>query len=403
MSVHGIRTRGAWQKVLASVISGSPSKVESFDYGHYGLTRFIVSQFNRRMVDKFYDWYGSVVTGCGTVDLDRYDKRPSVAAHSFGSWIVGNAMLKYEDVRFDKIIFTGSILSRDFDWGLLFARDQVASVLNECGQKDPWPRWAGRLVAHAGTGGSDGFEWFGSAIENVNREWFAHSDALLRTHMERYWIPFLHRSPSPLTLVHGRNIHDGEEFSKTLDHTGTIIDDQVFGNLPNYTEVEIPRGLSLTWIKVNPDIYTFLVDRQSGKPAGYVNAMPVEDVVYLQIRNGTVADNKISADAILRDIGHKKILKIYMMSIAIDGQYRRWGDGIFQQAYLQLITGVLDKLTYYATRHGIRVTHFLATAWTQEGRRICESFGMTEIGKDEFNDSIFELDLNSLQETAARE
>lgn len=88
---------------------------------------------------------------------------------------------------------------------------------------------------------------------------------------------------------------------------------------------------------------------------------------------------------------------MYLMSIAIAGQYRRWGDGILQQAYVQLLTGFLDKLTYYAKQHGVRVTHFLATAWTPEGRRICESFGLSEIGKDKFGDSILELDLGSLQ------
>jgi hypothetical protein len=349
------------------------------------------------MVDRFYDWYGNAVKSYPAVDLDRYDKRPSVVAHSLGSWIVGCAMLKFEDIRFDKVIFAGSILPRDFDWGSLFARDQVASVLNECGQKDPWPKWASRLVANAGTGGSEGFEWFSSAVQNVRCEWFGHSDSLMRPHIERRWVPFLFRMPSPLALLHGRDIQDGEQFEKILDHTGTIIDEEAFGRLPHYSDVQIPRGLSLTWIKVNPDIYTFLIDRESGKPAGYMSAMPIEDNLYAGIRSGKVADNAVSADSLLPFVGSRKTLKLYMMSIAIDGRYRRWGDGIFQQAYIQLITGVLDKLSYYAKYHGVRITHFLATAWTPEGRRICDSFGMAEIGKDEFGDAIFELDMESLQ------
>jgi hypothetical protein len=133
-------------------------------------------------------------------------------------------MLKFEDVRFDKLIFAGSILPRDFDWGTLFTRDQVAFVRNEFGQKDPWPTWAGRFVARSGTGGSEGFEWFGNAVENLRFEWFGHSDSLMRPHIERYWIPFLLRPPSPLALLHGREIQDGEQFSKTLNHTGTVID-----------------------------------------------------------------------------------------------------------------------------------------------------------------------------------
>jgi hypothetical protein len=337
------------------------------------------------------------VKSCSAANLGKYNSRPSVVAHSLGSWIVGNAMLKFSDIRFDKILFAGSILPRDFDWSLLFARDQVESVRNECGQNDPWPKWASRFVAQTGTGGSEGFEWLSSAVENDHCEWFGHSDALMRQHIEQLWIPFLLRTPSPLVLVQGRDIHDGKKFSDTLDHTGTIIDVEAFGKLPHYSEVEIPRGLSLTWIRVNPDIYTFLVDRETGDPAGYMNAMPIENTVYEDIRAGKVTDNEISADAILPYIGVRKTFKVYLMSIAIAEKHRRWGDGIFQQAYVQLLAGFLDKLTHYGKHHGIRVTHFLATAWTPEGRRICESIGMIEVGKDEFHDSIFELDLTSLR------
>ena len=90
------------------------------------------------------------------------------------------------------------------------------------------------------------------------------------------------------------------------------------------------------------------------------------------------------------------------MSIAIAEQYRRWGDGIYQQGYIQLLTGFLDKLTYYAKGHGVRATHFLATAWTPEGRRICQSFGMIEIGRDTFGDSILELDVSSYRGSMAK-
>jgi pimeloyl-ACP methyl ester carboxylesterase len=378
-------------------MSGSLSKVEAFDYGRYGLLRFLMPWANRRMVDRFYDWYGMIVRSCKTIDLARHDRRPSVVAHSLGSWIVGNAMIKYNDMRFDKIIFAGSILPEDFDWGSLFARDQVALVLNECGQNDPWPGWASHFVAQTGKAGLEGFERFSSAVENVHADWFGHSDALVRQHIESQWVPFLGRTPSPLMLLHGRDIHDGDRFASILDHTGTIIDDEAFGRLPNYSDVEIPRGLSLKWIRVNPDIYTFVIDRETGEPAGYMNAMPIEDGLYAEIRAGRVTDNEVPADAILPFVGARKTFKVYMMSIAIAEKYRRWGEGIFQQAYVQLLTGFLDKLTNYGKHDGIRVTHFLATAWTPEGRRICEYFGMTEVGKDEFHDSIFELDLESLQ------
>lgn len=110
-----------------------------------------------------------------------------------------------------------------------------------------------------------------------------------------------------------------------------------------------------------------------------------------------MADNEISADSILPFVGSLKRIKVYMMSIAVAEKYRRWGEGISQQAYLLLLTGFLDKLTHYGKQYGTRVTHFIATAWTPEGRRICELFGMSEVGKDQFGDAIFELDLTNLR------
>jgi hypothetical protein len=401
VSIHGIRTDGRWQKLFAAALSGSPAKSEPFDYGRYGLLKFLTPPFNNQMIDRFYHWYASTIKSCSSVDLNRYDRRPSVVAHSLGSWIIGNAMLKFEDVRFDKLILAGSILPRDFDWGRLFARDQVASVRNECGQKDPWPAWAGRLVARAGTGGASGFDWFGTAVQNVTCDWFGHSDSLMRPHIENCWIPFLRQSPSPLALLHGRNIHDGNEFSSILDYTGGVIDKEVYGTLPHYYEVEIPRGLSLSWIRVNPDIYTFLMDRSTKKPAGYLNAMPIDEDTYLGIRSGKVLDNGVEAGGILPFTGSNTV-KIYLMSIAIAEKYRRWGDGVFQQAYVQLLTGFLDKLIYYAKDHGVRVTHFIATAWTPEGRRMCDSFGMKPVGQDSFGDLIFEIELEELQRSSTR-
>lgn len=196
-------------------------------------------------------------------------------------------------------------------------------------------------------------------------------------------------------LVHGGTIQDGEEFRRILDHTGPVIDTEVYGSLDHYNEVEIPRGLALGWIRINPDIYTFLIDRQSRKPAGYFNAMPVEELTYSKIRNGEVFDNGISASGVVPFVGNQ-VIKVYLMSIAIFEEYRHWGEGLFQQAYVQLLTGLLDKLFYYAKNQSIRVSHFLATAWTPEGHKMCEHLGMTKVGCDAFGDPIYEIELASL-------
>jgi hypothetical protein len=300
-------------------------------------------------------------------------------------------MLKYEDIRFDKIVLCGSILPRDFDWARLFARDQVALVRNECGHKDPWPGWASRLVPGTGTSGSAGFDWFEAVVEDEDYDEHGHGESLCRRHIEEYWVPFFRRRPSPLALLHGRDIQDGREFSDTLDYTGGVIDKEVFGRLKNYDTVEIPRGLSLEWIKINPDIYTFLIDRVSRKPAGYINAMPVDDSLYAGIRNGRVADNEVPASGIVA-YGRDQEVKVYLMSIAVSEQYRQWGQGLWNQGYVQLVSGFLDKLIHYAKHRSIRVTNLLATAWTDQGLKMCKSLGMEHVGSDKFGDAVYEVE-----------
>jgi pimeloyl-ACP methyl ester carboxylesterase len=393
ISVHGICTYGEWEKVLPGVI-GTKAAVEAFPIGHYGLTRFLIPPFNNRKINEFYRWYYSTLKLHPEVQLERYDKRPSLIGHSFGTWIVGYAMQKYPDIKFDKLILFGCILPRDFDWLTLFGRDQIGSVVNERGLKDPWPGWAKRFVKRAGTGGSGGFDWFGPAVENVTYD-FEHSDSSVRAHMENYWLPILFRKPSPLTLLHGRDIQDRAKFEQTLDYTGNVIDEEVYGTLPHYEDAEIPDGLAEGWIRINPDIYTFLIDRESRKPAGYLNAMPLDDSVYERVRKGELTDNKITAEGVVPFQDNRE-LKIYLMSIAIAEKHRRTGDGVFQQAYLQLVTGFVHKLIHYAKNHSIRVTHFLATAWTPEGRRMCHSFGMNQVGLDPYGDEIYEIELSTL-------
>ena len=397
ISVHGIRTRGVWQKEFAAVMSGTPTKTESFDYGTYGLLRFLTPGVKDQKINEFYAWYSEKVQSNPRVKLDRYDRRPSVVAHSLGSWIVAHAMLRFDDIRFDKIIMAGSILKTDFDWATLFARGQVSQVVNECGKRDPWPKFSSLFVAKTGTAGRDGFRWFESCVRDEPYE-FGHSDAVLRAHIQSHWVPILNAPPvAKLSLVHGREIGNRQLFSDWLDHTGTVIDAEAYGHLPDYPGVEIPRGLSLEWIRINPDIYTFLVDQTGNSPAGYLNAMPLDEACYGSIRNEKLNDNQVPAEALLEFDGPRKVLKVYLMSVAIEESYRNTGQGINHYAYVQLLTGFLDKLKYYAEKYGTKVSHFLATAWTAEGLKICESLSMTKVGENKYGLPIYEVDLEVLR------
>lgn len=393
ITAHGIRTHAHWQKVTADILNDHNIKHRSYDFGRYGLLRFLLDSSREKKVDDFYEFYSAIVQDKNLmVNPDNYLKRPSIIAHSFGSYIIGYCMLKYADVKFDKIILCGSILPVDFDWFTLLSRDQVNFVRNEYGIKDFWSRHVGQVVRRTGKSGCDGFGFLSTIFSQGRFDYFHHSDYFHRSHIENYWIPLLKRRPLSLTIKHGSQIPSSEEFAKFIDTTEKI-DEVSYNELPHYGEVALPTGLP-SWIDVNPDIYTFLYDRQNDVAKGYINAMPVDDAVFDQIKKGLIQDNEILDEHIVPFVPNQP-LKVYMMSVAIAPDVRQLNQGLFQEPFEKLINGFIGKLIYYAIYQNIKVSEIVAIGWTSQGRKLCKLFGMREINKDKFRNPIFWVDLNS--------
>jgi regulation of enolase protein 1 (concanavalin A-like superfamily) len=126
---------------------------------------------------------------------------PSIVAHSFGTYILGYALLKYPFIRFSKVLLCGSLLPRDFPWRGLIDRGQVQAVRNEYGVQDIWARVVRWFVAGSGPSGVLGFidgETDDSKRENERFEQaeflYPHSEYFSEGHMEAFWLPFLERS-----------------------------------------------------------------------------------------------------------------------------------------------------------------------------------------------------------------
>ncbi|MEA3051534.1 MAG: hypothetical protein QOG72_437 [Sphingomonadales bacterium] len=399
MSAHGIRTAGRWQKELAPVFGACVNRIESFDYGTYKLWRFLQPRKNEEMIDRFYEWYGNKVTSTPGVDLSNREKRPSCIAHSLGTWIVGMAMRKHDDIVFDKLLFSGSILPEDFEWDCLIADDRVGSVYNECGGRDIWPTVASKLVRGTGASGSKGFATQSPMVTNRRHKEFRHSDFQVRRHMETRWRPFLLSRPSPLCVRHGRDIETRAQFEKILGELRAI-DGEIYGVQPDYAAQALAPGRSLTWIKINPDIYTILIDRSSECAVGYVNAMPVTDEAYAEIRSGKLQDKDIG-DFHVAPYRESGPVKLYLMSVAVADEARNWGLGLGDQGYSRLLGAVKEKLIGYAEDRGIAVSHLLAVVWTAAGRTICRQLGMEKVGVDPKGHDIFELEVTPLIEQGA--
>ncbi len=150
ITIHGIRTRGAWQKDLATVLSKNDMVPYPLDYGRLGVLGFLTPCVRASKLDWFHREYDRI-------RKQENVKRPSIIAHSFGTYLVAELLSNYPEVKFDKVIFAGGLAPKDFDWKTKFHNGQVLHVLNEVAKKDIWPAVAKRVIPRAGCSGSSGF------------------------------------------------------------------------------------------------------------------------------------------------------------------------------------------------------------------------------------------------------
>jgi hypothetical protein len=197
MSLHGIRTRGTWQKELAPELSRHGWVTAPLDYGFFGAIGLLLPWARRKRVDWLRDEYSRSCTQLGC-------SRPSIIAHSFGTYLVARSIEVYE-LQFDRIIFCGSIVRRDFPWSEVFSRDLVRHVLNDYGRLDVWARIAEWVVQDAGQSGLEGFkDNAGGRVVQREHAAFRHSDYFYLKNYQDNWVPFLRGETPPAQLVLSR-------------------------------------------------------------------------------------------------------------------------------------------------------------------------------------------------------
>ena len=75
-------------------------------------------------------------------------------------------------------------------------------------------------------------------------------------------------------------------------------------------------------------------------------------------------------------------------------------EGLFDTPYVQLVTAFLYKLIFYYKNKRTRVTHLLATGMDSlQGIKVCQLLGMNEVGRDRFNDPIYEVEIDKVDVT----
>lgn len=155
ITIHGIRTRGEWQKKLVPVLASYDLVPYPLDYGRFSSLQLIRWKSRESQLDWFRDQYFQVVRDhFGT----HRNGRPSIVAHSFGAYLTCRLIERFPDeVKFDKVILAGSIVAETMNWSTILERGQVINVLNEVASKDIWPHVAKLFVRDAGNSGCKRF------------------------------------------------------------------------------------------------------------------------------------------------------------------------------------------------------------------------------------------------------
>jgi hypothetical protein len=186
--LHGIKTRGKWQKDVSPLLSAQGLIPIPLDFGNFGARQLVWPQSRKKKLLWLRAEYEK--------ECDRLRcESPSIVAHSFGCYLVASLLKKYRQVRFDRIIFCGSIVHPGYPWADVVARGQAKSVLNQYGGEDFWAWVVQWVVEDAGPSGFSGFDRPCAVVQQQNNPEFEHSDYFYDLNYNENWIRFLLGKP----------------------------------------------------------------------------------------------------------------------------------------------------------------------------------------------------------------
>ena len=202
-TIHGIQTRGVWQKKITPHLAKHGLVPYHLDFGWFDALRFFIPWSRNAKIQRIRDELRHLVHVTGV-------RRVSVIAHSFGTLIAMEALrAENGDLLYDRIVLSGSIVPLDFPWQKILGREKrwVMAVRNERSNGDAVVslaafvsrrlRWLSRLSA--GASGRTPFledspHLLDSCIEG------GHSETHNETKFER-WARFLSYPMLPSDLL----------------------------------------------------------------------------------------------------------------------------------------------------------------------------------------------------------
>lgn len=180
--VHGIRTQGVWQnRVAAALKKYTNVRPVIVGFPYFDLISFWLPFFFRRGP---MDRVEREIRG---IMKDNPGANISVLAHSFGTYIISQLLLRRPDIQFYRLLLCGAIIDRLFTWDGLRSFP-VEGVVNDVGTRDRLPAIAKMVSWGYGSSGTFGFR-----THKVTDRYFDidHSDFFTDQHIEKHWLPYL--------------------------------------------------------------------------------------------------------------------------------------------------------------------------------------------------------------------
>jgi len=203
VALHGFGTPASWQRAFATagVRAGLDVRYDHWNFGRFWILRLLLPRSRRAKVRWFRRTYrrefGDPARGSETPP-------PSIVAHRLGTYILGQALIRDPELRFDKVLLTGSLLPRGYPWDRILERGQVQAVRHEYGRDGGWARVFGWFVPGTGTSSTEGFDATHPQLEQERLD-FTTKQAFDAAHMLERWVPFLatpgvQRPPSAMAV-----------------------------------------------------------------------------------------------------------------------------------------------------------------------------------------------------------
>ena len=337
MSIHGMWSNGGWQKICSDALNDMSLNYQEFDY------KFKIHPWNTdHVVEKFRKWYFEIVKkSTNNIDLSLPFYRPSIVAHNLGTWIIAKALLKYDDIKFDKIFIHGGIIPSDFDWFKLILKDQVGQVITETSKKDWLIRFSWLVTKSGSPCGRFGFKQKSTFSKEIDVTDFSHSDFNDKNRFEKQFLLHLFDEPVQLKVVHGGDL-DMRTILKYFKDT-ELIDKEAYGNDYNNSK-PVTLDMAKQWALMEKNIWSFMIETFNETVVGYFNVMAVDDATMDKFVLGQISEADILANNIKR-FEQGTHLNIIIMAVSLDTQTQeRWG-GVIGSKPGELITAALsDKL-----------------------------------------------------------